>query len=192
MRNNYTRWRIVYGKSLRSHKTQTNRRRQINPTLKMHHTVKSRLPLDSLFNIRAFSSDSTGLPLLTSAPNAHDHDHPHQTKAHYNDITTLHIPLPTLTPSQQEKTEFFLQTLLWESRLPEGKTIEGLDILRTKGYFKVEGGGEYVIQGVTDIFEIKEVGVKAGGEEVQGKLVFIGRGVGQELRTAFDTFVGIS
>ena len=82
--------------------------------------------------------------------------------------------------------------MLWESRLPDGEAIEGLDILRTKGYFKVEGGGEYVIQGVTDIFEIKEVGAKAGGEEVQGKLVFIGRGVGQGLRTAFDAFVGIS
>jgi G3E family GTPase len=82
--------------------------------------------------------------------------------------------------------------LLWESRLPKGKAIEGLDILRTKGFFKVEGGAEFVIQGVTDIFEIKEVAVKAGGEEVQGKLVFIGRGVGQELRTAFDAFVGIS
>jgi G3E family GTPase len=160
--------------------------------LKIHHTVKSRIPLDSLFNIRAFSSDPTGLPLLTSAPETHDHDHPHQTKAHYNDITTLHIPLPTLTPSQQEKLESFLQTLLWESRLPEGEAIEGLDILRTKGYSKVEGGGEYVIQGVTDIFEIKEVGAKAGGEEVQGKLVFIGRGVGQGLRTAFAAFVGIS
>lgn len=56
----------------------------------------------------------------------------------------------------------------------------------------MEGGQDYVIQGVTDIFEIKEVGVKAGVDEVQGKLVFIGRGVGQELRTAFDAFVAIS
>jgi len=192
MRNNSMRSRIVYGEFPPSYGAQTDRNRQINPTLKIHHTVKSRIPLDSLFNIRAFSSDSTGLPLLTSTPKEDDHDHPHQTKAHYNDITTLHIPLPTLTPSQQEKLESFLQTLLWESRLPEGEAIEGLDILRTKGYFKVEDGQEYVIQGVTDIFEIKEVGVKAGGDEVQGKLVFIGRGVGQELRTAFDAFVGIS
>lgn len=85
--------------------------------------------------------------------------------------------------------ESFLQTLLWESRLPTGEGIEGLDILRTKGYFKVEGGAEYVVQGVTDIFEIKEVGIKAGGEEVQGKLVFIGRGVRQELRTAFEAYL---
>jgi G3E family GTPase len=118
--------------------------RRINPTLRIHHTVKSRIPLDSLFNIRAFSSDSTGLPLLTNRDSQnHEHDHAHETpKAHYNDITTLHIPLPTLTLKQQQKIESFLQTLLWESRLPGGGKVEGLDILRTKGYFKVEGGGE--------------------------------------------------
>jgi G3E family GTPase len=157
--------------------------------------VKSRIPLDSLFNIRAFSSDSTGLPLLTNRDSqTHEHDHAHETpKAHYNDITTLHIPLPTLTLKQQQKIESFLQTLLWESRLPGGGKVEGLDILRTKGYFKVEGGGEYVVQGVTDIFEIKEVAVKQGEDkEVPGKLVFIGRGVGKELRTAFEAFVGTS
>lgn len=163
--------------------------------MRIHHTVKSRIPLDSLFNIRAFSSDSTDLPLLTSQQTSHDHDHPYHStpKAHYNDITTLHIPLPTLTPLQQEKVESFLQTLLWESRLPEGGSAEGLDILRTKGYFKVEGGGEYVVQGVTDIFEIKEVAANASAEtQIAGKLVFIGRGVGQELRTAFEAFVGLS
>ena len=187
--------RIVYGKSAIWGRAYTDDSRQINPTLKIHHTVKSRIPLDSLFNIRAFSSDSTGLPLLTSSSSKHDnHDHPHDStpKAHYNDITTLHIPLPTLTPTQQEKVESFLQTLLWESRLPDGEAIESLDILRTKGFFKVEGGAEFVVQGVTDIFEIKEVAAKPSEEkQIAGKLVFIGRGVGRELQTAFEAFVGI-
>ena len=124
---------------------------------------------------------------------SHTHDHPHesQSKAHYNDITTVLIPLPTLTQPQHEKLESFLQTLLWESRLPSGETIEGLDILRTKGYFEV-GDDEYVIQGVTDIFEIKKVAMKADGNEVEGKLVFIGRGVGEELREAFASFMDFS
>lgn len=51
------------------------------------------------------------------------------------------------------------------------------------------GDDEYVVQGVTDIFEIKEVAVKAEGNKVEGKLVFIGRGVGEELRKAFVGFM---
>jgi G3E family GTPase len=194
MMSSCAKWKVVYGQSItRRFSSITDEYRQVNPTLRIHYTVKSRIPLDSLFNIRAFSSDSTGLPLLAkSTPDSHDHDHDHphkpESKAHYNDITTILIPLPTLTLPQHEKLESFLETLLWESRLPSGQTIQGLDILRTKGYFKV-GDEEYVVQGVTDIFEIKKVVAKTEGEEVSGKLVFIGRGVGEELRTAFDSFM---
>ena len=49
-----------------------------------------------------------------------------------------------------------------------------------------------MVQGVTDIFEIKEVAAKPSEEkQIAGKLVFIGRGVGRELQTAFEAFVGI-
>jgi hypothetical protein len=50
---------------------------------------------------------------------------------------------------------------------------------------------------VTDIFEIKVVAEhqrrsRSGEEEkVDGKMVFIGRGVGEELRTAFERYVGL-
>jgi G3E family GTPase len=165
----------------------------------MHHTVKSRIPLDSLFNIRAFSSDTTGLPQVTlqdsNLKDDHAHDHPHEPapKAHYNDITTILIQLPTLTTSQHQKLENLLQTLLWEARLPTGDAIEGLDILRTKGYFELESGQEFIVQGVTDIFEIKSVSPTPAQEKaVEGKMVFIGRGVGQDLKKAFETYVGLS
>lgn len=104
------------------------------------------------------------------------------------------IPLPTLSSQQHAKVERFLESLLWEQRLPDlADRIEGLDILRTKGYCKVEDGSEYVVQGVTDIFEMKQVSEtqRGKGEEITGKLVFIGRGVGPELLTAFNQYVGI-
>lgn len=180
------------------------RHRQINPTLRIHHTVKSRIPLDSLFNIRAFSDSTFSfLSSTTQAPPAHDHKHDHDhshedppnPNPHYNDITTVLIPLPTLSPHQAGKLESFLQTLLWESRIPAGSDDAGfdIDILRTKGYYKTTEGTEYVIQGVTDIFEIKEVKDQSGGkkEEVQGKLVFIGRGVGEHLRTSFERYLDL-
>lgn len=178
--------------------------------------MKSRIPLESLFNIRAFSSDSTSLSFLSSATksesktetNAHDHDHDHVNESadshnpnpnpHYNDITTVLIPLPTLNSTQQEKVESFLQTLLWESRIPapeDGSGADGPEILRTKGYFETTEGSEYVVQGVTDIFEIKEVAEhqrqRKDQEKVDGKLVFIGRGVAQDLRASFERFVGL-
>jgi G3E family GTPase len=89
-----------------------------------------------------------------------------------------------------------LESILWEQRIPDRpEAVPGLDILRTKGYFKLEDGREYVVQGVTDIFEMKQVSEarrdRDEGEEMAGKLVFIGRGVRSELIDAFNKFVGI-
>lgn len=111
------------------------------------------------------------------------------------------IPLPTLSQDQHTKLERFLESLLWDQRIPSSvaddasKGKAGLEILRTKGFCKLDDGREYVVQGVTDIFEMKEVppssATSANGSDMGGKLVFIGRGVGEELQTAFNTFVGI-
>lgn len=102
------------------------------------------------------------------------------------------IPLPTLSAQQHTQVERFLESLLWEQRLPgRSEAIPGLEILRTKGYLKVEGAKEYVVQGVTDIFEMKQVSETKTGGEMEGKVVFIGRGVGPELVEAFNNFVGI-
>ena len=126
------------------------------------------------------------------------------------------IPLPTLSTQQHEQVEKFLQSFLWDQRLPissgdtveqserterteqsernEGKEGPGLEILRTKGYLKLEDGREYVVQGVTDIFEMKQVSDRKSGEgggEMDGKLVFIGRGLGPEIKDVLNSFVGI-
>lgn len=75
-----------------------------------------------------------------------------------------------------------------------------MEILRTKGFLRLESGREYVVQGVTDIFEMKELvpdqrrgdGKAEGkGEEMGGKLVFIGRGIGPGLISAFKQYIGI-
>ena len=52
-----------------------------------------------------------------------------------------------------------------------------VDVLRTKGLVRRVDGREYLLQGVTDIFELKEVPVDKGGEMIGGKVVFIGRNV---------------
>nr|XP_031864282.1 uncharacterized protein CI109_000195 [Kwoniella shandongensis]KAA5531354.1 hypothetical protein CI109_000195 [Kwoniella shandongensis] len=178
--------------------------RTLNPTLRVHHTTQSRMPLGDLFNIRAFS-DSAGTGVRESQSqtphNNHDHqyDHDHEHEhddglPHHSKITTTLIPLPPLTSFQFAKTKEFLETLLWDRKYPsaEGsKTNSAPEILRTKGYITLQDGTSHVLQGVVDLFELKEV-PKSEKEKVgDGKLVFIGRGVGEELKARFVEFVGL-
>lgn len=50
--------------------------------------------------------------------------------------------------------EFFIGELLWE-----GKSKYGLEVLRCKGVFKDKKGQGYMLQGVQDLFEFREVEV---------------------------------
>ena len=131
------------------------------------------------------------LGLTSSSPSVDDHTssegHSHHAHA-LSQISTLAVPLPErLSAKQVEALDLALQALLWEGRLPAESpdhpgiaTKEGsLEILRTKGYFVTEEGKEQVIQGVREIYEMREVG--RIGQEItetkEGKLVLIGKGL---------------
>lgn len=246
--------------------------RQINPTLRVHHTIQSRIPLDSLFHLRAFadSAELTKSDVVDQSSHhshgddaghhghdhehGHDHDHTH----HADDITTRHnpqvstvlIPLPPLTSEQYSLLNDFLETLLWEGKLPVPQSsssqtqsssqpqsqsdaqshnhtvsqspimttesvmnaqkpvgqsnqasVDQPDILRTKGFIPLLDGQAYILQGVTDMFELKPLPTSAGDssgptppvveEEVRGKVVFIGKGVGEGLKVALLHYLGI-
>ncbi|WRT67874.1 uncharacterized protein IL334_004848 [Kwoniella shivajii] len=198
--------------------------RTINPTLRVHQTVQSKMPLSDLFNLRAFS-DPTALnsPSQSSTPNSHgdnhdhdhDHDHDHShpkgecedssqshdhQSRHYDGITTCSIPLPLLNQKQYFRLNEFLESILWDQRFPTTRK-DSPEILRTKGYIPLEDGREYVLQGVADLFELKELPEtlrKQQEEQEQkeankqsGKVVFIGKGVNDDLKNALIEFVGI-
>ncbi|KAK6908097.1 hypothetical protein I203_102098 [Kwoniella mangroviensis CBS 8507] len=172
--------------------------RTINPTLRVHHTTQSKAPLSDLFNLRAFS-DPTALASTKSTTNHvqnHDHDHssddcshPSHAQTHTNGISTILIPLPTLNQKQYFRLNEFLESILWDNRYPISKKPSP-EILRSKGYIRLDDGREYVLQGVADLFELKEL---PGSEqkEGQGKVVFIGKNVGEEVKVALKEFVGI-
>jgi G3E family GTPase len=128
--------------------------------------------LKELFDIRAFSASKSAAAALADASShdhpdeaSHGHVHPH--------LTTTVIPLPILTANQYVKFEEFIQSLLWESKLI-GKS-EGPEVLRSKGVAVLDDGRAFVLQGVRDLYELKEL----PGQDVQaGKVVFIGRGIG--------------
>ncbi|WWD04965.1 hypothetical protein V865_003036 [Kwoniella europaea PYCC6329] len=176
--------------------------RTINPTLRVHHTTQSKAPLSDLFNLRAFS-DPTALTSTRPTTNHnqnndHDHSsdncsHPSHTQTHTNGISTILIPLPVLNQKQYFKLNEFLESILWDNKYPISKKPSP-EILRSKGYIQLDDGREYVLQGVADLFELKELPgseQKEGQGQGQGKVVFIGKNVGEEVKVALREFVGI-
>lgn len=192
--------------------------KSINPTLKLYHTVKSQIDLGHLFNLQAYSSKPIGENTSPSTPQpcdesncGHDHSHDANTEPsghiHTTRMKTITMPLPTLTPPQYDRLSDFLEILLWQSRIPgieEGNTKAqeegGVDILRCKGYIALTDGREYILQGVTDLFELKELEkapgstsslTKEGTSVDDGKVVFIGKGIGASLKAALLRHVGL-
>ncbi|RSH91096.1 hypothetical protein EHS25_010272 [Saitozyma podzolica] len=223
--------------------------RSINPTLRVFFTVRSRIPLEGMFNVRAYSSDVSDPPSFLSlslssserserfetqadpalAPaspqprpprrHSHGHSHSHAHPPHYDGITTALIPLPNLSPTQFDALNTFLDSTMSRTR----SVTSGLggdvnvdvpvpgpapEILRTKGLFRRADGREYVLQGVTDLFEIKELhkkhphphrpdgrstepGEPAHEQHVEPKIVFIGKGVDHRLNESLHTWLNL-
>ncbi|EGS21446.1 uncharacterized protein CTHT_0033040 [Thermochaetoides thermophila DSM 1495] len=75
-------------------------------------------------------------------------------------ISTISIPLPELTESQESAMDAWLRSVLWDNVLPGHKPHKGpaYDIHRLKGRFFVKYGSEKIVQGpasleqTTDIF----------------------------------------
>lgn len=139
------------------------------------------------------SPDCAGCDGVGHAHAAHAHTHGH----HAHGITTTTIPLPTLSAAQFAALNNFLEEFIWGSALPrrpdgsaEQWEGEEPEILRTKGYLRLEGGGERVVQGVADLFEIRDVKA-ASAEEVEPKLVFIGKRVDARLGDVVRAHLGV-
>ncbi|KAI1321317.1 COBW domain-containing protein 1 [Mortierella claussenii] len=107
--------------------------------------------------------------------------------------TTLTFNAPTV---DQKLFEHWLQLLLWEHQIPEipsqlsaadDAVTTKLDILRVKGILKPSDrptGTKIVIQGVQELYDVKEASNVPGQEELMnaGKVVFIGRGLSDKDR----------
>ncbi|BGP37292.1 hypothetical protein JCM10449v2_001197 [Rhodotorula kratochvilovae] len=184
--------------------------RTVNSTALIHRTTRSAIDLSLLLDLNIYASPSapfrpeTLAPFSqpeTSSPSScdgcatgapHDHAHPHPpavaSSPHANDITSLTIPLPPTLPSVQGASSSLyalLSSLLWEGSLPGSPAAgpgekDAFDLLRTKGFVRLDSGEEFVLQGVRDIFDFSPVPPGARGEarEVSPKVVLIGRGLG--------------
>ena len=92
----------------------------------------------------------------------------------------MSIPLPPLTANQVEKVDEWLRAVLWENELPpndSGTHSSAFEIHRMKGRLVMKGGGQKMVQGVREVFEIMDSPTTNPDESppVTGKIVLIGR-----------------
>ncbi|TID23383.1 Cobalamin (vitamin B12) biosynthesis CobW-like protein [Venturia nashicola] len=152
----------------------------INSLARIHVTSHSQIPqLEGvLLDLHAY--DAVSAEDLDFASKGHSHLDP--------TISTITLPIPSLTPEKLLKLDAWLRSALWESVLPDGQVGDAMDfeIHRTKGRIVLQDGSLKLVQGVREVFELidEEEDVAAINGEAAvtngmagGKLVLIGRGL---------------
>lgn len=153
----------------------------INRLARIHVTSHSQIPqLEGvLLDLHAY--DAVSAEDLDFASKGHSHLDP--------SISTITLPLPSLSPVQFMKLDAWLQSALWESVLPASSAskIAKFEIHRTKGRIMLDDESLKLLQGVREVFELideKERVVTQNGDAAAGKLggkiVLIGRGLDEE------------
>jgi len=127
----------------------------------------------------------------------HDHSDPAHShspasaaigEAHAGDIASLTIPLPILPDADGGAFATLVRSLLWDGVLPTTLSPDTgaspdkreFDILRSKGFLLTEDGRAWVLQGVREVYEVRQVprsAARAGEAELEPKLVLIGKGL---------------
>jgi len=181
--------------------------RKVNPAAAIYRTIRGEIDLKHIMGIDAYTSR----PLLQGStpllhPQAHNHEHNDADPSHSHGpthyevrgISSMQVVCPTVSSTQLAKLDEWIQNVLWENRLP-GQSYTGdessdskLEILRCKGMFVTDKGETYVLQGVRSLYEIAKVEKSdqqdAGVPEV-GKIVFIGKGLNERVRSSLEDVV---
>jgi G3E family GTPase len=124
-----------------------------------------------------------------------EHSHGHVHAPHVGDIEAITLRIPVLSDEMFDKLEKWLQRVLWDglisSAIEDDSTAA--EILRAKGILYREDGRRVVLQGVRDLFELKELDGGVDGQvETVGKIVLIGKAMGavDVVQKALDGVVG--
>jgi len=162
---------------------------QVNPAVKIHRTVRGDVDLGNVVGIRAYR---------TGPSPEHIHDehcgHGHGEtggSTHYEvrGISSLQMRVAPLAPTKLDALDAWLRSVLWDARLPPPHNdMEGIEVLRSKGLIRLTDGRRLVLQGVKSMYELEETA--PGGMDEEGKLVFIGRGLGETVRRSLQSTLG--
>ncbi|TIB72426.1 cobW-domain-containing protein [Wallemia mellicola] len=138
----------------------------INAGATVHLTSYGKLDLGQVIDLNAFNSVTKNDKAVKSIEN----------------ITHgIELSLPSLTNVQYADFDMWIRCVLWENTLPSVETVEigeEMEILRTKGVINRDDGAVYILQGVRDMYEIKQA---PNGPSINTKLVFIGKNTNQDL-----------
>lgn len=154
--------------------------RSINSLAKIETTTHSQVPQLEGLVLDLHAYDSVDAETLDFASKGHSHLDP--------SIGTMMLELPILkADTGLERLDEWLRSVLWESKLPGAADVKGWEIHRIKGRIRVDNGATKMLQGVREIFELIDAvaGSQASAEdEEKGKIVIIGRNVGDETSRA--------
>ena len=116
-------------------------------------------------------------------------------------ISTITIKAPALKPEQLPKLDQWLRTLLWDAQVPSptaesvtnvDKKLAAFEVYRLKARLPLTDGSVKMVQGVRELFEIKDA--ERDDEEFdnnEAKIVIIGRDIGKlDLEGSYFSVVG--
>ncbi|KAL5119358.1 hypothetical protein ACEQ8H_002627 [Pleosporales sp. CAS-2024a] len=149
-----------------------DRIRSINGLARIEKTTKSQVPQleGMLLDLHAY--DHVSDADLKFASKGHSHLDP--------SITTTSISFPALDPSQVDKFDLYLRTILWEESLPHVSPVRPFEVHRLKARIPVTDGRLLITQGVRNIYDTNQVKAPSQVGDEQAKLVLIGKAVDQE------------
>ncbi|KAL5524508.1 hypothetical protein ACEPAF_9648 [Sanghuangporus sanghuang] len=170
------------------HRLET-RIRMVNPTASLHRTVMAQIDLKYVIGLDAYSAKPLLLSVIDGEAENHVHDencnHDHdRIRIRHDGITSIQVKCRRLSAAQVERLDEWIRSVLWEGLLPLVSTnsIDNhkVEVLRCKGSFSTDDGEQYVLQGVRSMYEMTLVDGKSElGVPELGKLVFIGKGLGE-------------
>ena len=172
---------------------------RINPLATTHRTTQSNIDLKLVMGLNAYASR---IPPTSVPETRHDHvdgkcpdpeSHPKSTHYTIRGISSILVPVPILPAAQVEVLDEWIRSVLWEHKLPNEEDVEGLDVLRCKGMFRTDAGEVYVLQGVREMYDLSlaESMEDSDGVGDIGKLVFIGKGLDDRVRTSLEATVRV-
>ncbi|KAJ4481936.1 CobW domain-containing protein [Lentinula aciculospora] len=185
--------------------------KNVNPIAPIHRTIRAELDLGHILGIEAYGTGRHLSALNDHHGHEHDHDHEHEHEhtgsssavPHYvtRGISSLQVSLPPLSATQFTAFDVWIRTILWENRLLELKPLDdstknpqskksstdsSIDVLRCKGLLVLTSGEQHVLQGVRSMYEI--IPVEDDDQSTRsefphaGKVVLIGKGLGEDVR----------
>lgn len=165
----------------------------INPTAPIYRTVEGQLQPELILNLNAYSSTSINSHVESVAAAFHNHDdcdaHTHHSLPHQSSISSVKVDVPVIKSLQANLLDEWIRIVLWEHRLPEHSS-DGMEVLRCKGVYSIDTGECFMLQGVRNLYEIKQLTdeEKIGLPPI-GKLVFIGKGLSDYTGTSLLKFL---